>query len=273
LLGCLFLLQGAEYIYNSLSPNGKAPNFRLVPDAGAAFGTEEGIRPDTTSPAPYPINPNYLNDFRGYVLGMSAKQIDRLLVYRVSGNYLYSAREFQEVTGISDSLLAVLSPRLRFPARKRAVHKAREKVGRPNQLTDGARQGAVSLNTATAEELRIIRGIGPVLSERIVRFRNALGGFQKDTQLYDVYGLDPEVATRVLGRFHVVDPPSVEAININMATAGELAKNIYITSSVARKIVAYREQVGSIGSFDEISRLEGFPSEKIDRIKLYLSLK
>ena len=45
---------------------------------------------------------------------MSIEQIDRLLVYRKAGKFVNSAQEFQQVTRVSDDLLAKLVPILSF---------------------------------------------------------------------------------------------------------------------------------------------------------------
>ncbi|RYX78494.1 helix-hairpin-helix domain-containing protein, partial [bacterium] len=46
---------------------------------------------------------------------MSIQEIDRLMAFRKENKYVNSAEEFQEVTKISDSLLAVMSPLFKFP--------------------------------------------------------------------------------------------------------------------------------------------------------------
>ncbi|MBA22128.1 MAG: hypothetical protein CMP52_02125 [Flavobacteriales bacterium] len=50
------------------------------------------------------------------------------------------------------------------------------------------------INKATAEELKQIRGIGAVLSKRIVNYRSRLQGFEDLDQFFEVYGLDSLVA-------------------------------------------------------------------------------
>ncbi len=66
-------------------------------------------------PKIYPFNPNFITDFKGYKLGMSVAEIDRLLAFRKENKYVNSPKEFQEVTKISDSLLRVISPYFKFP--------------------------------------------------------------------------------------------------------------------------------------------------------------
>ncbi|CAM3682507.1 hypothetical protein NORO109296_03010 [Nocardiopsis rhodophaea] len=49
--------------------------------------------------------------------------------------------------------------------------------------------GPLDLNTATSEQLQTLPGIGPVLAERIVRFRDTNGGFGSVKQLREVSGI------------------------------------------------------------------------------------
>ena len=62
-----------------------------------------------------PFNPNFITDFKGYQLGMSTQEIDRLLTFRKTGKFINSAEEFQQLTKISDSLLQKISPFFKFP--------------------------------------------------------------------------------------------------------------------------------------------------------------
>ena len=119
-------------------------------------------------PKRYPFNPNFLTDYKGYTLGMSTEEIDRLLTFRAKDQWVYSARQFQEVTKISDSLLETIAPYFKFPEwveKKRSFSSFKTNSPKPfNRKRD--------LNKATASELQSVNGIGKVLSERIIRFRN-----------------------------------------------------------------------------------------------------
>lgn len=57
--------------------------------------------------------------------------------------------------------------------------------------------GRVDLNTATAAELDALPGIGPVLAERIVAYRDAEGPFRSVDQLDDVAGIGPAIAAEL----------------------------------------------------------------------------
>ncbi|MBT2161813.1 ComEA family DNA-binding protein [Zobellia barbeyronii] len=226
----------------------------------------------------YPFNPNYITDYKGYTLGLSVEEIDRLHDFRKDGKFANSAEDFQKVTQVSDSLLQVISPYFKFP--EWAQRKSKSTTSYKTSSTEqerGVRKAeskyAVSdLNSATIEELQEISGIGEKLSARIVKFRDRLGGFLVNEQLYDVYGLEPEVVERTLKRFQVLKKPVIEKININTASAKNLSKLVYLQKDVSESIVNYRSDNRTILSFDELSKIENFPFEKIDRIKLYLTL-
>lgn len=215
----------------------------------------------------FPFNPNYITDYKGYTLGLSTLELDRLFAFREDGKFVNSAKEFQTVTQVSDSLLNVLSPYFKFPdwvTKHQSMKKAPSKQPAAVKLQD--------LNTATTEDLESIYGIGETLSERIIKFRDRLGGFLVNEQLYDVYGLKPEVADKALLRFQVLEVPSIQKININKASAAELSQLVYISRSLAFDIVAYRDKNGAYQSFQELSKVNKFPTGKLDRIALYLSL-
>ena len=221
----------------------------------------------------YPFNPNYISDFKGYTLGMSTDEIDKLHHFRKTNKFVNSAEEFQDVTNISDSLLQVISPFFKFPEwTTKQEYKPSKVSSKKNVNTTTENVIFKDLNTTTAEELRVVNGVGEKLSARIIKFRKRLGGFLVDDQLFEVYYLDEEVAKRILKQFKVISKPNIVKININTATAYELSKLIYIQKEVAERIVNYRNLNGSIKSLNELLKIEEFPAERIDRINLYLSL-
>lgn len=229
----------------------------------------------------YPYNPNFITDYKGYTLGMSVLEIDKLHAFRKTDAYVNSAKEFQNVTGVSDSLLQKIEPYFKFPewtkkSRQSSVggyqKSKRASVGNRQNPTPLKGLVLADINTATAEDLKTVNGIGDKLSARIIKFRDALGGFMVEEQLYDVYGLEEEVVTRALKLFSVQQKPEITLININTASAYDLSKQTYINYTLAKNIVKYRQDKGAFASWGELKNIDGFPSEKINRIRLYLSL-
>lgn len=62
----------------------------------------------------------------------------------------------------------------------------------------------IPLNSAPAEELQRLRGIGPVLAERILAERRRRGGFRRVEELLEVSGIGPKTLARI--RHHITVP-------------------------------------------------------------------
>lgn len=234
----------------------------------------EALRLERDTLTLYPFNPNFISDYKGYVLGMSADEIDRLHEFRARGKFVNTISDFQEVTQIEDTLLYKISPFFKFPewTNHQVTSLSSAKLNKEDNSISEKAISIGDLNTVSAEELKIIYGIGEKLSERIIKFRDRLGGFLEESQLYHVYGLEEEVADRVLARFKLLSKPQIIKININTANSGELAQLVYIPYKLSKAIVIYRERNGGIVSFEELTEIQGFPEDKIDIIQLYLSL-
>src|SRR5690554_6589394 len=137
------------------------------------------VASEDRQPKIYPFNPNYITDYRGYTLGLSTEEIDRLHHFRAQNKWVNSAKEFQQVTKVSDSMLAVIEPYFQFPEwvtnRKTTTSKSPYR-----EITFAQKK---DLNTATAEELQEIRGIGEVLSKRIITYRDKLRSEEHTSEL------------------------------------------------------------------------------------------
>ncbi len=57
--------------------------------------------------------------------------------------------------------------------------------------------GKINVNTATAEELAEIRGVGPSLAERIIEFREQNGPFNSIDELMLVKGIGPKLLEKI----------------------------------------------------------------------------
>lgn len=220
------------------------------------------------TPKQYPFNPNFITDYKGYTLGMSTQEIDRLLAYRKQNKWVNSKKDFQDVTKVSDSLLNTFSHLFKFPdfitnPKKKKVFAKDRKLSYKDKI---------DLNKATALQLQEVYGIGPYYSEKIIAYRTKLNGFSDNVQLKDVYGLEPNVINNILKKFTVKTPVNIKKININTAKVTDLSELPNLNYEIARQIIKYRELNGEFNDINQLKSIAEFPIEKFDRIQLYLTL-
>ncbi len=230
------------------------------------------VEMENHKPKIYPFNPNYITDYKGYTLGMSNEEIDRLLKFRQQNKWVNSVKQFQEVTKVSDSLLNNISPYFKFPD---WVTNPKPKTTFNYTYSDKPKtyEQKRDLNTATVKQLQRVNGIGEKLSERIIKFRSKFrGGFIANVQLQDVYGLSPEVIERINNEFSVKTPRQINKLKLNLATIEDLVTIQHIDYEIAYEIVEQRTLREGYKSFEELIKVKGFPVNKIEIIKLYLTL-
>ena len=226
---------------------------------------------ESNQPKIYPFNPNFITDFKGYKLGMSSEEIDRLLDYRKQNKWINSKEDFQKVTKVSDSFLDQISSYFKFP----------DWIGNPKPKYSDWRKGfkektfdqKIDLNIATQLQLEKINGIGKSFSKRIVDYRSKLIGFSDDIQLYEVYGLDYQVVKRVLNEFTVKTPKEIIKMNLNKISASDIATIPGISFELAKRIWEFRILNERIVDFMELKKIEGLTERKLQGIQLYLKLK
>ena len=214
-----------------------------------------------------PFNPNFITDFKGYQLGMSVAEIDRLLAFRKTNRFVNSAEEFQQVTNVSNTLLNKISPRFKFPDWVSKRYTTKSKIFTSNKKEAKI---PIDINKATAEDLKKVYGIGDGLSARILKERTRMGGFVSMDQLEDVWGLSDDVIVSLREEFVVKELPVFQRININTATIKELTQLTYFKYALARNIVAYRSMNGSFKNIEDLTKISGFPVDRIKIIALYL---
>ena len=211
----------------------------------------------------FPFNPSFITDFKGYQLGLTIEEIDKLQAFRKNGNYINSVKQFQQITGINDSLLNVISPYFKFPDWKTTNKPyAKRSINKPIKKQD--------INKVNEIDLRIVNGIGEKLASRIIQYRTKLDGFSFNSQLHEVWNLDKEVVEKALQYFEVKQLPIIKKVNVNVATFKEVLAIIYIDYELTKKIFNYRDEVAEIQKLEELKKIDGFPLEKFDRIALYL---
>ena len=127
----------------------------------------------------------------------------------------------------------------------------------------------VKINAADTTGFKSLKGIGSYYSNKIVKYRSALGGFTSVEQLKEVYGILPEVIDQNVNRL-ILDSVNIVKININTCETADLKKHPYISWNIANSIVQIRKSREAYKTIEEIKKSDLVNDEIYRKIAPYL---
>ena len=145
-------------------------------------------------------------------------------------------------------------------------------IEKREQTKSVIKREVVELNSCDSAALEALPGIGPVLSARIIRYRNLLGGFYDVGQLKEVYGLSEETYSLIVGRVRV-DTSYVQRVDVNSAEYGTLLRMPYLEKEDVDNIMRYKRIKGKIGSMAELEEDEVISSSTAKKVSHYLEFE
>lgn len=225
----------------------------------------------------FPFDPNHADSATLLRLGLSKWQVSNMMKYRQRGGRWRSPDDFRRLYGLSENDFQRLRPYIRiakadqrgkyvpFPREPYYGVPKGEEVNYEKQpkLSEGI---TLPLNTSDTTALKQLPGIGSYYAQKIVKYRERLGGFVNTTQLADVEGL-PAGLSRW---FTVESNPQVKQLRINHATFKELVRHPYLSYEQTKVIVNHVRQYGPIHSWRDLRLYKEFSEKDFERLTPYI---
>jgi len=130
----------------------------------------------------------------------------------------------------------------------------------------------VELNGADTIALKKVPGIGTAFANRIVKYKNLLGGFHSVSQLQEVYGIDEEKYHELLPWFSA-DTSAIKKLEINRLPFDSLLRHPYIGYGQTQIIIQLRRQKGCLTGWENLHLFDEFTETDKARLLPYLSFK
>ena len=127
----------------------------------------------------------------------------------------------------------------------------------------------LDLNTLDSTGLVQLPGIGPATAIKIIRYRERLGGYTQISQLTEIEGLPDSL----MKWFIITDTVPIRKVPVNKATLTELRRHPYLDFYQARAIVEFRNEKGMIKGPGQLSFMEEFSAQDLDRLIPYLDFR
>jgi DNA uptake protein ComE-like DNA-binding protein len=235
-----------------------------------------------------PFDPNTADEQTWVAMGIPPRTIRIIHRYIEKGGRFRAPEELRKIYGLTDQQFRMMRAWIRIapPAANPG-----QGAGRGTQYSTGSRtdaayarkipsayrkdpdfRGQLDINRADSADWEALPGIGPTLARRIVRYREALGGFHMPQQVAETYGLPDSVFQLIRGRLSTSPGHPVRELRVNTDDAASLAAHPYVTRKLAGLITAYRSRHGPFRSTEELLAIPLVNDSLLNRLRPYLSL-
>lgn len=216
---------------------------------------------------PFYFDPNTVNPQDLEKFGIPPYVIKSFTKYRNAGAKFYKKEDLKKLYGLKPNLYERMAPYIKIEQQTNS--KGYENTPKPDYKRHEPEIVNIELNSADSLTLLKVKGIGPYLGSKIIRYRNALGGFVKIEQLYEIFNIKPEQVD-VIKPFIFINSGSIKRLNVNTADYSQLNRHPYISSKEANAIITYRKQHGLYKSKADLEKVYLLSKEMIEKIEPYL---
>ena len=246
-----------------------SPNTIFETDKGDNFSKESNSYRKTANQK-FVFNPNTVTEEDAQKLGFTKKLSATLIKFRNKGGKFFKPEDLKKLYGLSPKLYNELENYILIPNTKKEFK--RDSVFTKTSRTYEKKtytKVLVEINSADSLSIVFLKGIGPGLTKRIIKYRTMLGGFHSINQLKEVYGMTDSLFL-VLSSQIQLNPNAVNKIPINAIDFNSLRKHPYFNFQIAQAIINYRSKHGKFTE-EDIKALGMFSDEKLRLILPYLS--
>lgn len=229
----------------------------------------------------FPFNPNLASYSELVALGLGEHASKNIVSYRESGGSFKIKGDLRKIYGIPNDRLDELWSLIQLPEN---MPKKETVVSRPEQKKQIATNKPVNpiekevteplpkidINNASAKELQRVQGIGPGYSERIIKYRDKLGGFTYPEQLFEVWGVKEEAVVSLIDE--AIFSGEIHKIALNTDSLKDLYRHPYIDYNTAKAIFNYQRQRGGLDSIGQLKEIKIISDSLYQKIYPYLSL-
>lgn len=217
------------------------------------------------------FDPNTASESDWIRLGVKEKTAKTILKYISKGGKFYQPEDIEKIWGLRPSDVERLLPYVRIKSERKEYLKYEEKDHSKNTFFEKTIH-EVDINLADTSAFIALPGIGSKLSQRIIAFREKLGGFYSIEQVGETYFL-PDSTFQKIKPYLVFNNNGLKRININNASVDEMKSHPYIKYNLANAIFQYRNQHGNFSSVESLKKIMIVTEEVFTKVAPYLTVE
>lgn len=212
------------------------------------------------------FDPNTLTIEGWQSLGLSAKQAQAIINFTRKGGKFFKPEDVEKMYTISPEMYQSLKPYIQIQQQFGTAAKQNLSIYPKAEK----KMIVVDINTADSAQLDEIKGVGGAFANRILKYRERLGGFYKKEQLMEVYGIDSLKYAEIKNQI-TLSEIKLRTINVNTAQFNDFKTNPYLSYKQINAIIQYRKQHGNFSGLADLKKVLILNDQVIGKIGPYLS--
>jgi len=217
------------------------------------------------------FDPNTLDEAGWQKLGLRDKTIATIKNYLSKGGKFKQPEDIKKIWGLNEALAERLVSYVKIATTVYEKNDAVSNYTKPVYEKPIYKPTTVDINMADTSALIALPGIGSKLAQRIITFRDKLGGFYNIQQVGETFGL-PDSTFQKIKPSLLLANTTLKQININTATLDELKSHPYLRYAIANAIVQYRSQHGNFNATSELKKIAIVTDEIFAKAAPYLKI-
>lgn len=196
--------------------------------------------------------------------GIGPKKAQAIVAFRKRAGGFGHPLDLVQVSGIGPGTYAKLCRRIKV-GELRGCNAAGEAPQPPMEVVDSVGDTRLNLNVATAEELRMLPGVGAKRAATILESRRSLGPFVKPADLKRIRGVGDKT-------FAHLEPFVRTTFDPNTASRTELSAVGVLSPAQIAALLAYRK--GKDHAFDKLEDLKwvkGIDKQRLQRLAPFIA--
>lgn len=218
---------------------------------------------------PFLFDPNMVVESELLQMNIPPKMASNWIKYTDAGGKFYKVEDLQKIYNLTPNMYEALKP---FVIIEKKTDASNKNTYKPFEKKAEKVIAEFDINKADTTALIQLKGIGSKLADRIVKYRDKLGGIISKNQYYEIYGLDSAVCENLSAKTFIAKDFKPQKIKIKKATIADLEIHPYLNKKDATLLYNYIQQHKNITEPSDLLQMKALDSKKINQIIPYIEL-
>lgn len=191
-------------------------------------------------------------------MGIRKEICQTMINFRSKGFRFKDKEDISKIYGINNTEIQQIKPFIKI-LDQNGINIKYQKIQKHELL---------EINTATIESLDKLKGVGPYWAGKLLKYRDALGGYRSVDQIKEIWGINDSLSIQIISQ--ITCNGIIQKLKVNAISYEILSEHPYINGKQAKIMINYIKQHGSLTSVKDLESTFAFKVEELQKLEPYI---